>query len=147
MSEWDVMTISSVSSSASSSLSPSPERKLSPRPYEANADACFAYFQLHTVDYLAGLLDRGLSPFILRAVEQNEALYHAALAMGSMHKTIMSGQKLQIQLDDNQYAIQQYTKALRKLVPGQDHGTTVPVEVILTACLLFIGFEVCDRGT
>jgi hypothetical protein len=94
------------------------------------------------VDYLAGLLDDRWKSSILQAVEQSDALYHASLAIGSMHKTLLSKQVLRIRLEDDQYAIKQYTQSLRMLSPNSDSKNETPIEVVLTACLLYIGFEV-----
>jgi hypothetical protein len=107
------------------------------------ADVTFAFFKQHTLEYFVGLLDRELRPLMLRVVEQNDALYHAALAVASMHKTIVSRRKLNMKLDDDQYAVKQYTKALRFLSPDPSNNATTPIEVVLIACLLFISFEVC----
>lgn len=107
------------------------------------ADLTLAYFKQHTLEYLTGLLGRDWRALLLRAVEQNDALYHAALAVASIHKTVVSRQKLSIRLDDDEYAIRQYTKALRCLSPDPSDSATVDFGVVLVACLLFIGFEVC----
>jgi hypothetical protein len=125
-----------------SSISSSPDRRPSPARYDGKAEACFAFFQHRTVDYLAGLLDQQWKPIVLRAAEQNNAIYHAVLAMGSMHKTVMSGQLLSTNLDEDMYAIKQYTCSLRMLAAGSDSGYVATVDVILAACILFIGFEV-----
>jgi hypothetical protein len=133
---WEVLTLSSISAS------PSPERRTSAGRYDDKAEASFAFFQLRTVDYLSGLLGREWKPLVLRAADQNDAIYHAALSIGSIHKTVLQKQKLCIHLDEDEYAVQQYTRSLRRLLSGQEaHGST-SVDIILAACILYIGFEV-----
>ena len=134
------MTVSSLSSTPS--LSPSPERRPNVGTYDDRADASFLFFKQHTIDYLAGLLDYQWGPLILRAIEHSDALYHAALAMGSVHKTVLSQQKLEIDLDGDHFALKEYTRALRSLSPTSKMASSTPVEIVLTACLLFLGFEV-----
>jgi hypothetical protein len=79
---------------------------------------------------------------VLRAAEQNDAIYHAALAIGSMHRTIMSKQLLSTDLDDDMYAVKQYTRSLRMLASKADSEHFATVDIVLAACILFIGFEV-----
>lgn len=141
--EWEVVTVSSLSST--SSASPSPERQLALRQPDERSDVSFAFFRQHTVNYLAGLLDQHWGPLILRTIEQNDVLYHAALAIGSVHKTVLAKQQLDVDLDVDRYAVKHYTKALRLLSPGAN-GVAPPIEVMLTACLLFVGFEVRDAN-
>jgi hypothetical protein len=132
--KWEVVTIPSISSS--------PERRPSPAQYDENAEACFAFFQHRTADYLAGLLDQRWKSLVLRAAEQNDAIYHAVLAIGSMHRTIVSRQSLSSGLDDDMYAVKQYTRSMRMLASGPDSEQFATVDVTLAACILFIGFEV-----
>jgi hypothetical protein len=127
--KWEVVTVSSISSGL--------DRRPSLAQYDNKAEACFTFFEHRTVGYLAGLLDQQWKPLVLRAAEKNDAIYHAVLAIGSMHKTIMSRQLLSTALDDDGYAVKQYTRSLRML---GDH--IAAVDVVLTACILFIGFEV-----
>lgn len=134
------MTVSS--SSTCSSISPPPERRRRSGQHDDREDVSLAFFKQYTLEYLAGLLDDHWSPLILRAMEQSDALYHATLAMGSMHKTILEKQRLNIGLDDDKWAIKQYTRSLRMLSASSEEAKKAPLEVILTACLLYIGFEV-----
>jgi hypothetical protein len=122
-----------------SSVSATPSRRPSPAQYDDEAEACFAFFQHRTVDYVAGLLGQQWKPLVLRAAEQSDAIYYAVLALGSMHKTVLSRQSLSTDLDEDVYAVKQYTRSLRLLGLGDQAAT---VDIILTACILFIGFEV-----
>jgi hypothetical protein len=79
---------------------------------------------------------------LLRAAEQNEAIFHAAVAMGSMHKTVMSKQFLGTDFEDDIYSVKQYTRALRILASRTDDDQVASLDVMLTACILFTGFEV-----
>ena len=79
---------------------------------------------------------------MLRAAEQNDAIYYAVLAIGSIHKTILSRQSLSTDLDDDKYAVEQYTRSLRVLAAGSESDHIATVDVMLAACILFIGFEV-----
>lgn len=132
--EWEVVTIPAISSS--------PDRRPSPTQYDDKAEACFSFFQRRTVDYLTGLLGQPWKPLVLRAAEQSDAIYHAVLAIGSMHKTIISRQSLSTGLNDDNYAVGQYTRALRILASPPDSSQAFTTDVVLAACLLFIGFEV-----
>ena len=87
-------------------------------------------------------MDRASAPLMLRAVEQNDALYRAALAIASIHKTVLLKRRLIVKLDEDQYAIKHYTRALRCLSLDSQKNASNPLEVVLLACLLFIGFEV-----
>jgi hypothetical protein len=130
--EWEIVTSSSISSS--------PERRPGPARYDDESGACFAFFQYRTADYLTGLLDQQWKPLVLRAAEQNDAIYHAVLAIGSMHRTVMSRQRRSSDLDEDVYAVKQYTRSLRILAAQADNVASV--DVVLAACILFIGFEV-----
>jgi hypothetical protein len=132
--EWEVVTVSSISSS--------PNRRPNLARYDDKAEACFAFFQHRTVDYLTGLLDQQWKPVVLRAAEQNDAIYHAVLAIGSMHKTTMSRQSLSTDLNDDEYAVRQYTRSLRMLASRSESDPVAKIDVILAACILFVGFEV-----
>jgi hypothetical protein len=134
--EWEVVTVSSISPTSS------PDRRPSPGRYDEKAEVCFAFFQHSTVNYLAGLLDHQWKGLLLRAAEQNDAIYYAAVAMGSMHKTVMSRQLLGTDVDEDLYAIKQYTQSLRILASRPDSNHVASVDVMLTACILFTGFEV-----
>lgn len=133
---WAVVTVSSMSPTSS------PDRRLSPAHYDEKAEVCFAFFQHHTVNYLAGLLDHQLKALLLRAVDQNDAIYHAAVALGSMHKTIVAKQSLSTDFEEDVYAVKQYNRSLRILTDRPDSSHATPVDVILIACILFTGFEV-----
>jgi len=128
---WEVLTVSS--------LSPSPDRSRSPGRHDDKAEASFAFFQLRTLDYLVDLLGNEWKPLVLRATRQNDAIYYAALSIGSMHRTVLQRQVLCTGLDVDEYAVQQYTRSLRCLV--SDNRKT-SVDTVLAACLLYIGFEV-----
>lgn len=110
--------------------------------HDGNAEVSFAFFQLHTLDYLADLSGQAWKALVLRAAEQNDAIHHAALAVGSMHKTVLSQQVLSTDLHDDEYAVQQYTHSLRKLAAAQSVDNSNSVDVVLAACVLYIGFEV-----
>jgi hypothetical protein len=137
--EWEIVTVSSISSS---SISPSPEIHPSPARYDEKAEVCLSFFQHRTIDYLAGLLNQQWKPLMLRAADQNDAIYHAMLAMGSMHKTVVSRQSLSTDLDDDVYAVKQYTRSMRMLASELNKDNVNSIDIILTACILYIGFEV-----
>jgi hypothetical protein len=133
---WEVITVSSISPTSN------PDRRPSPARYDEKAEICFAFFKQHTINYLAGLLDHQLKALFLRAVEQNDAIYHAAVAMGSMHKTVFARQSMSTDFSEDVYAVKQYNKSLRILAARPDSKHVAPVDVMLTACILFTGFEV-----
>jgi hypothetical protein len=54
----------------------------------------------------------------------------------------MSKQALSTNLDEDMYAVGQYTRSLRMLASGAKSDPVATVDVILAACILFIGFEV-----
>lgn len=128
--EWEIVTIPSVS--------PGLGRRPSPSKYDGKAEASFTFFQRRTADYLAGLFDRQWKELVLRAAEQNDAIYHAVLAIGSMHKSFMSRQWLNIEEEDT-YAVKQYSRSLRTLASKR----SATVDTVLAACIIYIGFEVC----
>lgn len=123
-----------------SSISSSPSRRPSPTEHDGKAEAALAFFQGKTADYLAGLLDRHWKNYVLRAAEQNDAIYHAVLAIGSMHKSIMTKNPPSIDGGSEVYAVKQYTRSLRLLASGE----SATIDVMLAACILFVGFEVGD---
>ncbi|KAF2430654.1 hypothetical protein EJ08DRAFT_214961 [Tothia fuscella] len=142
--EWRNVTVSSTSPYL---ISPCPKRRPNCPDGDAGyADICFSFFEFRTVDYLTGLLGQEWKPLMLQAVEQNDAVYHAMLAMGSMHKTISTKQTLDNTLEEDIYAVQQYTRAMRILVSKINNDGAAPVDVVLTACILFIGFESLRRN-
>ncbi|KIV99596.1 uncharacterized protein PV09_08772 [Verruconis gallopava] len=136
--DWEVVTVSSIGTS--------PDRRPSPARYDGQAADCFAFFQRHTVEYLTGLLDQDWKQLLLQASEHSDAIYHAALAMGSMHRTVLSRQSLSVGLEEDPYAVKQYTKSLRMLAPARNNDQSISADIVLSACLLFIGFESLRRN-
>lgn len=130
-----------------SSIASSPDRWPDLGRYDNQVQACFTFFQHHTAGYLATLFDQEWKPLVLSAAEQNNGIFHASLAIASMHRTLLSSQS-KSRLDDDGYAVKQYTCALRRLaVNARRSDEVAAVDVMLTACVLFIGFEVIIIGT
>lgn len=130
-------------SSASPSKSIGPERELSDARYlDQNAETSLAYFKNHTINYLAGLADREFTAVLLRAIDQSDVLFHAAVAIGSIHKTVFSRQSLITYFEEDSYAVKQYNRSLRILAKQSEPNRGALVNVALIACILFTGFEV-----
>lgn len=131
-----VVTVSSASPSIS------PDRGSSAARCDQNDEPSFAFFRHHTINYLAGLVDRQLTTVLLRAINQSDVLYHAAVAMGHIHKTIFSRHSLITYFEEDSYALKQYNRSLRILATRSEPNGGHLVNVALIACILFTGFEV-----
>lgn len=122
-----------------------PERGPSDARYDHDAGSSLEFFRRHTIEYLAGLVSRQLATVLLRAIDQSDVLYHAAVAMGSIHKTAFSRQSLITYFEEDSYAVKQYNRSLRILARQSEPNRGPLVNVALIACLLFTGFEVTIR--
>ena len=72
------------------------------------------------------------------------SIQHALAALSSFHETSFAG-VLRSQPDEamQRDALKQYNQAIREL-SGKD-SSTVPIEIQLTSCLIFVNIEVSVR--
>lgn len=121
---------------------------------------CFQYFYERTAPALAGYSGSMFwSPFVLQVSQREKSIWHAIIALGSLHEDFEKGLNL-IGLDfpphgQDSFAIQEYLAAIRALLklPGltksqatsnSPHGgfENVTLDVCLISCILFTCFEV-----
>ncbi|OBT67997.1 hypothetical protein VE03_01523 [Pseudogymnoascus sp. 23342-1-I1] len=100
----------------------------------------FHFFHTHTSPQLRGLF---ASPFwsqhVLQASLREEAIWHAAVALGALHGGFsMSGMGGGVGGAGEEFAVRQYIKAISCITrPGAERR----IDVALIACLLFACFE------
>ncbi|KNG84886.1 hypothetical protein ANOM_006873 [Aspergillus nomiae NRRL 13137] len=114
----------------------------------------FQFFYERTVSSLAGLCGSEFwSGLVLRVSQHETAVYHALIALGSLHENFENGHWL-TQRGVDTFAVQQYVSAIRALLgssnslprvsPGQLAGSprSLTVDVCLISCILFIFIEI-----
>jgi hypothetical protein len=114
-----------------------------PRTSDPLAARSFKIFEKLTTIHLAGLFDSELWQEILRASHHNDALWHAATALGFAHEAYLHRRFDGKTLDENR-ALKQYNKAMRCFMRphiGEQEGH----QVVMTASILFMAFEVCVK--
>ena len=115
-------------------------------PGTAQERRCFEFFRTRTVSQLSGF-DSGLwHQLILQVSHCEPAIRHAAVALGSLHQKFIFDQPSALgskaNLSPDEFATQQYTKAIGFLVqPIRERGEQA-ADVALMACVLFVLFEV-----
>ncbi|OGM50800.1 hypothetical protein ABOM_000670, partial [Aspergillus bombycis] len=114
----------------------------------------FQFFYERTVPSLAGLCGSEFwSRLVLRVSQHETAVYHALIALGSLHENFENGHWL-TQRGVDTFAVQQYVSAIRALLgssnplprgsPDQPAGSprSLTVDVCLISCILFIFIEI-----
>jgi hypothetical protein len=110
---------------------------------DGNAGICLQFFRTHTVTYLSSIFKSEFwDQIILRAAHHNNAILHAAIAVGSAHKNLVTRANRSVSTDD-EWAVQQYNKAIRSLTTTKETAAPQSLDVILAVCVLFTCFEVC----
>jgi hypothetical protein len=104
----------------------------------------FHLFHTFTSNQFSGDFESSFwSRIVLQACHVNSSLCHAAIALASLHVDFMVGlgtaDSQQSILDNSNYALQQYTKALEGTrMPLNDNQSII---VTLMSCVLFFSFE------
>ncbi|KAF7627779.1 hypothetical protein AFLA_003152 [Aspergillus flavus NRRL3357] len=114
----------------------------------------FQFFYERTVPSLAGLCGSEFwSGLVLRVSQHETAVYHALIALGSLHENFENGHWLTRRGIDT-FAVQQYVSAIRALLgssdsspcvsPGQSAGSprSLTLDVCLISCILFVFIEI-----
>ena len=107
----------------------------------------FEYFQIRTIPQLSGYFKSPFwSRYVLRTAIEEPSIRHAVIALGSLHERFEAGDPsvLKSNLDrlEGGFALQQYIKAIGKLIGPLSHENHQSLDIALTACVLFICFEV-----
>ncbi|KAI9690846.1 MAG: hypothetical protein M1822_008465 [Bathelium mastoideum] len=107
----------------------------------------FEYFRLRTIPQLSGFFDSSFwSYYVLQTAAHESSIRHATIALGSLHERFEAGDPsiLGSNLDrlEGGFALQQYTKAIGKLIAPLSEQCQQTLDIALTACVLFICFEV-----
>ncbi len=108
---------------------------------------CFKFFQDHTVTQLDGFFNspfwQQMSRLLLQTAYHEPAVRHAAVALGALHEGFELGYQPNLGVaKEEDFAVQQYVKALGYLVePIQKRGKQA-ADVALVTCILFVCFEV-----
>lgn len=103
---------------------------------------CFDYFCRRTVAQLSGSFDSAFwNQLLLQATHHEPAVWHAVVALGSLHQNFEQ-RHINMKGEDDVFAVKQYVKAIGfVLMPVRDRGKQA-ADVALIACILFICFEV-----
>ena len=107
----------------------------------------FDFFRARTAPQLSGFFHSDFwYRVILQAAHHNESLWHAMVALGSIHERFTVGdQSVFARNHDSEQgglALKQYTKAISKLTSPTGSGAKPDIDVFLAACILFSSFEV-----
>ncbi|KAG9228991.1 hypothetical protein BJ875DRAFT_434393 [Amylocarpus encephaloides] len=101
----------------------------------------FDFFRQRTVPQLCGLFGSNFWNYIiLQASHHEDAIKHAAIALGSLHEQFENGHLTVQDGCQSSFAVQQYTSAIRHLVEPSD-GKKSHVDVALSTCVLFVCLE------
>jgi hypothetical protein len=102
----------------------------------------FNYFCCRTAPKLSGSLGSPLwDRLLLQATHHQPAIWHAVIALGSLHRHFEENYSNANQEDDG-FALQQYVRAISfVLVPIRERGKQA-ADVALMTCILFTCFEV-----
>jgi transcription factor-like protein len=131
-SEWEILT--SVSLNASNKLSSDPKLV-----GNAKAGSSLEFFRLRTVTQLSSLFGSNFwQEIILRAAQNNDTIWHAVVAVGAAHREV----ELRGDSFNDEWAVQQYSKAISHLTGAKGRTNAPTVDVTLAVCLLFVAFEV-----
>jgi hypothetical protein len=122
---------------------------------------CFQYFYERTAPALAGYSGSIFwSPFVLQVSQREKSIWHAMVALGSLHENFENGQG-PIGIDflrhgQDAFTIHEYLIAIRSLLkpsgmtnnkpisstPDSSSFGNVTLDVCLISCILFTCFEV-----
>jgi hypothetical protein len=106
-----------------------------------HAGRSFKFFERLTAGYLGGLFESTLWQEVLRASHHNDAMWYAATALGSAHEAYLH-RRFDMQSSEEDWAMQQYNRAIRSLTKPDALGEQPPHDVIMAASILFMAFEV-----
>ncbi|KIM95570.1 hypothetical protein OIDMADRAFT_33665 [Oidiodendron maius Zn] len=103
---------------------------------------CFDYFCRRTVAQLSGSFDSAFwDQLLLQATHHEPAVWHAVVALGSLHQNFEQ-RHISMKREDDVFAVKQYVKAIGfVLMPVRDRGKQA-ADVALMTCILFICFEI-----
>lgn len=118
-----------------------PELPSSSQPLDENVNISFQYFRSRTVCYLSRLLGTEWEDVILRASLQSEPIRYAILAVGSVHHMVEIRKIMNIEANQDEWAVRQYSKSMRALTDSKGSKDN-PMDVVLATCILYICFEV-----
>lgn len=106
----------------------------------------FQFFLLKTAPQLAGDFECAFwERLLLQTVHHEPAIRHVTVALGSLHEHFQRdpGAPLSSRIPpatDNSFALRQYLRAIRSLMPSP--SASQPIDVSLISCVLFACFEV-----
>ena len=105
------------------------------------------YFRIRTIPQLSGFFDSKFwSRYILLAAIHEPAIRHAVVALGSLHERFEAGDPSILRSNSGKleggFALQQYTRAISRLLDPLFKNLTQSLDVALTASVLFTCFEV-----
>lgn len=106
---------------------------------------CFHFFHSQTVVQLCGLFGSEFwSRYVLQASFRERAIWHATVALGSLHRQSEPGcySKVSRSSEAGNFALRQYVQAIGHLVRPGNGREKQPLDVALMSCVLFTCFEV-----
>jgi len=106
----------------------------------AREQRCFHYFRDRTTSALSGynIHSRFWHNIVLQISHSSPAIFHAALALGSLQEHLEAGLTFEPRHKSYRFLYQQINKAIRDLC---SQGKSLPVQVALVCCVLFICLE------
>ena len=109
------------------------------------------FFCTQTAHALSGFFPSDFwTKFLPQLSHRNPAVRHAVIAVGALHQRQLQGRLLSANADpreDDEFALQQYNKAIRKFLQQVESPTEVENESMLIQCVLFICLEMLRGNT
>lgn len=107
----------------------------------------FHFFYRRSIPQLSGFFGSDFwDRLVLQVAHAEPAVRHAAMALGSVHERYENGDRSILRfgrkVDRGDFALQQYSIAIKQLLEPGLGQKRYAMEVYLTTCLIFICFEV-----
>jgi hypothetical protein len=114
-----------------------------------HATQSFKFFEKVTVGKLVEAFGTDLwTDAVPRAALHSPAIWHAAIALGSAHEAhLMKNIGNDLHVSKVDWTFEQYNRAIRSLTRPTAQGERPPLDVMIVASILFMGFEVCFLET
>jgi hypothetical protein len=108
---------------------------------DQHAGRSFKIFESMTAGYLVGLFEYSIWQEVLRASHHNDAIWQAAVALGSAHEVYLH-RKFGLQCPEEDRALQRYNRAIRSLTKSDAVAEQPPLDVVMAVSVIFMVFEV-----
>lgn len=121
----------------------SPSRAPQALPFQDSKELRYLeYFRLRTAPDIAGVHNPELWTYhVMQVAVAEPAIWHATLALGSLHERFESNASMSLSTADMEYPLTQYGKAIKTLCSSIKGVADNLKETPLLACAMFCAFE------